>query len=188
MAACRAALACQRRLAALRESSAPGALALEARIGINTGAVLVGNIGSRDRLNYSAVGDPVNVASRLEALNKLYGTEIMLGEDSVARLGGRAVLRELDRVAVYGRVGGATIFELVGLAGETAVPDWIVPYEQGLATYRSHLWDEADSMFGRVLELRPGDKAALLMRERIAAFRLSPPPADWDGVAIIDRK
>jgi adenylate cyclase len=68
------------------------------------------------------------------------------------------------------------------------VPDWIVPYEQGLAAYRLRLWDEADSMFGRVLVLAPGDKAALLMRERIALYRLTPPPPDWDGVAIIDRK
>jgi adenylate cyclase len=112
----------------------------------------------------------------------------MLGEDCVAQLGDRAVLRELDRVAVFGRVGGATIYELVGLVGETAVPDWILPYEQGLAAYRSRLWDEADLMFGRVLVLRPGDKAALLMRERIAAFRVTPPPPDWGGVTIIDRK
>jgi adenylate cyclase len=188
MAACRAALACQQRLEEMRASAVPGAPPLEARIGINTGAVLVGNIGSRGRLNYSAVGDPVNVASRLEALNKLYGTAIMLGEDSAARLGERAVLRELDRVAVFGRVGGATIFELVGLAVEMSVPDWIAPYEQALAAYRSCLWDEADSLFGRVVALKPGDRASLLMRERIAAFRQVPPPPDWDGLAVIDRK
>ncbi|MDZ4735275.1 MAG: adenylate/guanylate cyclase domain-containing protein [Rhodospirillaceae bacterium] len=188
IAACRAALACQRRLAELRASAVPGAPPLEARIGINTGDVLVGNIGSRDRLNYSAVGDPVNVASRLEALNKLYGTSIMLGEDSAARLGGRAILRQLDRVAVFGRVGGVTIYELIGLAGETTAPDWIAPYEQALIAYRARLWDEADSLFGRVLARKPGDAAARLMRDRISAFRQSPPPADWDGVAIIDRK
>ncbi|MEX0809159.1 MAG: adenylate/guanylate cyclase domain-containing protein [Dongiaceae bacterium] len=188
MAACRAALACQRRLAALRGSAATGAPLLEARIGINTGAVLVGNIGSRDRLNYSAVGDPVNVASRLEALNKLYGTSIMLGEDSAAQLQGRAILRELDRVAVFGRVGGATIFELIGLAGETEMPGWVALYEQALAAYRARFWDEADVLFGRVLALRPDDKAARLMRDRIASFRQNPPPADWDGVAVIDRK
>jgi adenylate cyclase len=188
MAACRAALACQRRLAELRAAPRPGGLPLEARIGLNSGAVLVGNIGSRDRLNYSAVGDPVNVASRLEALNKLYGTRIMLGEETAALVRDRAILRELDRVAVYGRTGGARVYELVGLADGMPVPEWIAPYERGLAAYRARRWDEADALFGQMLALKPGDKAALLMRARIAEFRQNPPPADWDGLAVIDRK
>lgn len=186
LAACRAALACQRRLAELR--AVEGRMKLEARIGLNSGAVLVGNIGSRDRLNYSAVGDPVNVASRLEALNKLYGTEIMLGEETAALVRDRTILRELDRVAVFGRIGGVRIFELVALADGAGAPAWIVPYEKGLAAYRARLFDEADALFGRVLSLKPEDKASALMRERIAAFRQAPPPADWDGLAVIDRK
>jgi adenylate cyclase len=188
MAACRAALACQRRLAELRAAPRPSGLPLEARIGLNSGAVLVGNIGSRDRLNYSAVGDPVNVASRLEALNKLYGTRIMLGEETAALVRDRAILRELDRVAVYGRTGGARVYELVGLPDGMPVPEWIAPYERGLAAYRARRWDEADALFGQMLALKPGDKAALLMRARIAEFRQNPPPADWDGLAVIDRK
>jgi adenylate cyclase len=184
MAACRAALACQRRLAELR--AVEGRMQLAARVGLNSGAVLVGNIGSRDRLNYSAVGDPVNVASRLEALNKLYGTEIMLGEETAALVRDRTILRELDRVAVFGRIGGVRIFELVALEG--AAPPWIEPYEQGLAAYRARLFDEADALFGRVMALKPEDKASALMRTRIAAFRQSPPPPDWDGLAVIDSK
>ena len=184
LAACRAALACQLRLAELR--AVEGRMKLEARIGLNSGAVLVGNIGSRDRLNYSAVGDPVNVASRLEALNKLYGTEIMLGEETAALVRDRAILRELDRVAVFGRIGGVRIFELVALEG--AAPAWIEPYEKGLAAYRARLFDEADALFGRVLALKPGDKASALMRSRIATFRQNPPPPDWDGLAVIDSK
>jgi len=188
MAACRAALACQRRLAELRAAAATGAPRLEARIGLNTGAVLVGNIGSRDRLNYSAVGDPVNVASRLEALNKLYGTRIMLGAETAALVRDRAILRELDRVAVFGRVGGTAIHELIGLAGTMETPAWLGFYSQALDAYRRRRWDEADSLFGRVLDAKPDDKAALLMRERVTAYRRNPPPADWDGLAIIDRK
>ena len=187
LAACRASLACQRRLAELR-AGATGTK-LEARIGLNSGAVLVGNIGSRERLNYSAVGDPVNVASRLEALNKLYGTEIMIGEETASLVRDRTILRELDRVAVFGRIGGVRIFELVALAEEgRAAPPWIEPYEKGLAAYRSRLFDEADALFGRVLALKPDDKASALMRTRIAAFRQSPPPPDWDGLAVIDSK
>ncbi len=188
MAACRAALACQHRLAGLRAAAAPGTPVLEARIGLNSGAVLVGNIGSRDRLNYSAVGDPVNVASRLEALNKLYGTGIMLGEETAALVRDSTIQRELDRVAVFGRIGGVRVFELVALAGETAAPEWIALYESGLAAYRSRRWDEADALFGRVLALKPDDTASGLMRTRIASYRQTPPPPDWDGLAVIDRK
>ena len=161
---------------------------LEARIGLHSGAVRVGTIGRRDRLNYSAVGDPVNVASRLEALNKLYGTEIMLGEETAALVRDRTILRELDRVAVVGRIGGVRIFELVALADGGNAPAWVEPYEQGLAAYRARNWDEADALFGRVIALKPGDKAAGLLRARIASYRQDPPAPDWNGLAIIDRK
>ena len=114
--ACRAALACQARLAELRRAGADTVSELmRARIGINTGRVLVGNVGSHDRINYSVIGDPVNIASRLEALNKVYGTEIMLGQGTVEEAGAHLVVRKLDRVAVYGREGGLEIYELLGL-------------------------------------------------------------------------
>lgn len=189
LAACRAALACQRRLALQRAASVDDAPRLAARVGINTGTVLVGNIGSRERLNYSAVGDPVNVANRLEALNKIYGTEIILGEDTARAVAGGVILRELDRVAVFGRIGGIRVFELVGLREQDApVAAWIERYEQGLAAYRAQRWDEADGLFEQVLAAKPADAAAILMRQRIARFRQNPLPSDWDGLTVVDRK
>ena len=104
VASCRAALACQARLRALRARVAdPTGTEMRARIRINTGRVLVGNVGSRDRLNYTAIGDPVNVASRLEALNKRYGSEILIGEETFRGAKDHIVARRLERVAVYGR-------------------------------------------------------------------------------------
>jgi adenylate cyclase len=112
--ACRAALRIQERMAELAEGHA-----LQVRIGINTGEVLVGNIGSEDRLSYTAVGDVVNVASRLEGLNKRYGTRILLGEATRRHCGDRIQVRELESVAVQGRQGATVVYELLGV-GPTA--------------------------------------------------------------------
>src|SRR5260370_20217245 len=121
--ACAAALAAVRRLAT-------GGSGLRMRVGINTGVVLVGNIGSSDRLSYTAIGDPVNVASRLEAVNKRYDTEILLGESTREAAGDAIVVRQLDRISVYGRAGGTVIYELLRLAGEP-LPSWGHPLEAG---------------------------------------------------------
>jgi len=189
--ACRAALACQARLRELRLTTAGGDRPpLFARIGLNTGTVLVGNFGSRERLNYTAIGDPVNVASRLEALNKEYGTEIMIGEATYAEAKDVVVARRLDRVAVYGKVQGIGVYELVGLAGEVdaATLAWVGAYEEGLAAFRRRLWDEAIALFERAVALRGDDRPSRALIERARAFKAEPPPADWDGIAVLTRK
>src|SRR3954452_17475534 len=115
--ACRAALACQRALRASGLADDDGR-PLRVRVGINSGDMLVGNIGSEVRLNYTVIGDAVNIASRLESTNKVYGSTIIIGPETRRLAGKSIVVRELDRLAVYGRAGGLQIYELLGMAEE----------------------------------------------------------------------
>ncbi len=187
LAACRAALACERSLAASRIFDDHGR-PLKMRIGLNSGRALVGNIGSDNRLNYTAIGDTVNIASRLESANKIFGTAIIIGEATRRAAGDLIVVRELDKIAVYGRMEGIAIFELIGLAEEGPAPEWAMLYERALCEYRSRAFERAAGLFEKVLELRPGDKASALMVERCRRFCSDAPPADWAGTTVLDMK
>jgi adenylate cyclase len=179
--ACRAALSCQ---SALRQSGLAddhGRL-VKVRIGINSGDMLVGNIGSEFRLNYTVIGDAVNVASRLEGANKEYGTEIIIGEETRRLAGDRIHVRELDRLVVYGRAGGLAIYELLGVAESGAVlPRWAALYESALAVYRAQDFARAVSLFQQVLAAKASDHPAQMMLERCRAFLQSPPGKDWEA-------
>lgn len=191
-AACRAAILSQRMLAAMREEArARGLPELRMRLGVNTGEVLVGNIGSDERLNYTVIGDPVNIAARLEPLNKKYGTEILIGEDTRRAAADAIVVRRIGKVAVYGRTEGLTVYELLGLAAEveTLGPlDWVADYERGLDHYEARRFAEARVAFGKVLAARPGDGPARLMERRAAGHEAIAPPADWAAVETQDDK
>ena len=179
--ACRAALAGQAALQASALSDDSGR-PLQVRIGINSGDMLVGNIGSEVRLNYTVIGDTVNIASRLEGANKEYGTEIIIGEETRRLAGDRVQVRELDRLMVYGRVGGLTIYELLGmieLGGSP--PGWIKLYEFGLAAYRARDFAGAMHFFQQVLAARASDQPARIMLERCSQFLNSPPGKDWEA-------
>jgi adenylate cyclase len=179
--ACRAAVACQRSLRASKLSDDLGR-PLKFRIGINSGDMLVGNIGSKVRLNYTVIGDAVNVASRLEAANKEYGTEIIIGEETRRLAGDRIFVRELDRLTVYGRVSGLAIYELVDVAEQgQAPPSWIALYESGLAAYRAHNFYGAMAFFRQLLTVRDSDQPARIMFERCSEFLRSPPRTDWEA-------
>jgi adenylate cyclase len=191
--ACRVALACQRALAEMAtEAQAQGRTPLKMRVGINSGNILVGNIGSEERLNYTAIGDPVNVASRLEALNKRYGTSILIGEETRRQAGDGIVVRRLDRVAVYGKVEGIAIYELIGLGAERAHAGplgWIEAYEHGLDLYAQRKFAEAVEAFKAAERERPGgDLPSRLFIERAKAFMIVPPPPGWMAVTVLAEK
>jgi adenylate cyclase len=179
--ACRAALACQRALLASGLSD-DGGRPLRVRVGINSGDMLVGNIGSEVRLNYTVIGDAVNIASRLEGANKEYGTDIIIGEQTRRLAGDRILVRELDRLMVYGRAGGIAIYELLDVAENGAVlPAWVALYDRGLAAYRCRDFEGAANFFQKVLDARAADQPARILRERCSQYLKSPPEEDWEA-------
>ena len=186
--ACRAALACQ---SMLRQSGLTDdhGRPVKVRIGINSGDMLVGNIGSEFRLNYTVIGDAVNVASRLEGANKEYGTAIIIGEETRRLAGDRIHVRELDRLVVYGRAGGLAIYELLGVAADGAEPPrWAALYESGLAAYRAQDFAGAMGLFQRVLAMKGADHPAQIMLDRCSDFLQSSPGKNWEAANAMKMK
>ncbi len=186
LAACRSALAMRDRLADMRRDwAARGCPQLRARTGINSGPMLVGNMGSRYRFSYGVMGDQVNLASRLEGLNKEYATTILISESTAAMVADDIVLREVDRVRVKGRLQTIRIYEPLAEASAAISASHrkaIQSYEKGLRAYRQQKWDEAAAEFRETLNTFPDDGPARVMSSRCSGFRENPPPKDWDGV------
>jgi len=187
---CLAALAQQRALAEFREAlpeitglrrNAPDFFV---RMGLATGEVVIGTVGSDISKSYTVIGDVVNTASRLEGVNKLFGTAIIIDE-TTRRLAQRTIeTRELDLLTVAGKSEPLTVHELICRAGELPGEGAELReiFAAGLAAYRSCNWDLADRRFADCLALKPDDGPSRVFRARVAQLRASPPPEDWDGV------
>ncbi len=186
--AARAALGCRARLDELnRDSAAFKGYDVAHRMGLNSGAALVGNIGSRRRFNYSVMSDAVNVASRLEGANKYYRTTIAASEMTVALTGSTFTWRELDAIRVKGRATPVKIYELLAEAGEETPQQAAAAtaYVQGLAYWRNREFDAAAKCFGRVADV---DRPSALFLNRANAFASHPPGPDWEPVTTLDAK
>ena len=158
---------------------------LKARTGINSGNMLVGNLGCRYRFAYGALGDQVNLGSRLEGMNKFYGTRILIGENTEKLVRGDFVLREVDMVRVVGRLQCVGIFELIAHRGAPLPPETeksLALYREGLEAYRLQRWAEAIKAFEACIEAAQGDGPARTMLERCKYYQATPPPEDWDCV------
>jgi len=161
-------------------------------IGVNAGPLMLGTIGGRDRLDAGVIGDPVNLAARLEGMTKIYRTTVLVGENTVARLvePGAFRLRELDQVAAKGKTAPVAIFELLdALPTVQAERRWDTRdrYAEGLAAYRAGAFSRAVAAFEDCLAADPDDGPAGVLAERAAGFAASPPPS-WDGVTRLTRK
>lgn len=189
---CLASLEMQKRLVQLRpkwkKESKP---ALEARIGINTGVMIVGNMGGKDRFDYTVIGDSVNLASRLEGANKQYGSNIMISDFTYQQVKDRAKVRELDLIQVKGKSEPVKVWELLGTMDMPMTDQQLQSlelYHEGLKLYRVQNWQEAIAYFQQAKQLDPSCRVAEIYEQRAGLYQLNPPPADWNGVFVMTTK
>ncbi len=188
--ACRAALEMVACLDALNRTWAEeGRPPLKVGIGVNTGPVAVGNMGSDRLFDYTAIGDNVNLASRLEGLNKYYATSILISDSTAKALENGFILRDMDMVRVKGKVKGVRIHELLG-EGEPdpELAHFLELYHRALGLYREKRFAESLAAFAQTLEIRPGDATCQRYITLAQKHHETPPPDDWEAVTIMDGK
>lgn len=182
--ACWAALDNRSRLKELCKSWAQRGLPeFDIRIGINTGSMIVGNVGSQARMEYTVLGDAVNTGSRLEQLNKLYGTHILISEATKEAAGGAIETREVDLLELRGKKKQIRVYELLGLPGQipAAKLTGYRFYEHGLAAYRERRWDDAEAALKSAIAALGEDQPSSILLGLVNGLRKNPPSSEWDG-------
>jgi len=189
--ACWVAIEMQEKLAKLRQQwKKSGWPQLYMRVGINTGLMVVGNMGSKNRMNYGINGDSVNLAARLETANKEYGTFCLISETTYRQAKNSIEVRDLESIRVVGRASPVTVYELLGKSGrvDETIRRILPYYNEGLRHYRQRKWDDAIPYFEKVLRMHPKDGPSRTFRNRCLHFKLKPPPEIWDGVFHLSTK
>ena len=188
--ACKAAIEIRSAMYAEQQTSiSEGKTVISVGIGINTGKVVFGPVGSSNRMDFTSIGDTVNLAARLEGTNKVYGTKAIISEAVYEKLQDLFVCRELDFITVKGKTQPVKIYEL--LYPTNKAPQSVIElknlFEKGLSCYRRKLFDKAEQYFTSCMNVYK-DKASAVFLDRIAHFKITPPPTKWDGVFKMDVK
>lgn len=191
LAACRAALGAQKLIAGINVRYAKSVgVRLAVRVGLNTGDLIVGNVGSLRKKNYTVMGDTVNLASRLEGANKVFGTGILIGHETALRVQGRIVTRPLARLRVKGKDEAVEVHTVLGEPADLSPRDreFIEAYRAGYEAYVNGRFAEAAAALTAADRIMSGDLTTTRLREECVRYSLTPPPADWEPVLTLESK
>jgi adenylate cyclase len=187
--ACEAALAMQAAMRSLQQTwAAQGFQKVSTRVGLHSGPVIAGNVGSRRRFNYTVMGDTVNLAARLQVANRTYGTKIILSEATRQRLANAFLMRELDLVQVRGRAQPVTIHELLSRMPPIGPPPWLKLFKAGRAAYMEGNIPEAATRFHEILELYLDDPPAKVFLKRCQRHLDKPLLSDWNSAFVLEKE